>query len=111
MPIYEYECRKCKRTFEYMQSLSDAPRKKCERCGGKLDKRISSTGFILKGGGWYKDLYASPRPGPAAEKGEKAEAKGEKGEKGEAKADKAGEKPAAAKPAAERPAKTEKKGK
>jgi len=109
VPIYEYECRKCKRTFEYMQSLSDAPRKKCERCGGKLDKRISSTGFILKGGGWYKDLYASPRPGAAAEKGEKAEAKAdkaEKGEKGEAKAEKAGEKPAA-----ERPAKKEKKGK
>src|SRR3990170_2013485 len=105
-----------------MQSLSDAPRKKCERCGGKLDKRISSTGFILKGGGWYKDLYASPRPGAAAEKGEKAEAKAdkaEKGEKGEAKADKAekGEKgeakaeKAGEKPAAERPAKKEKKGK
>lgn len=67
MPIYEYQCTKCKKTFEYMQSFSDAPKKKCEKCGGKLEKLISASGFILKGGGWYKDLYASTKPG--ADKG------------------------------------------
>jgi putative FmdB family regulatory protein len=62
MPIYEYECGKCGKRFEYMQKMSEAPKKKCESCGGKLEKLISSSGFILKGGGWYKDLY-SKKPG------------------------------------------------
>ncbi len=63
MPIYEYECQSCKRSFEYMQSISEPPKATCEACGGKLEKQISPAGFILKGGGWYKDLYASPKPG------------------------------------------------
>ncbi len=66
MPIYEYQCQKCGKTFEYMQSMNDAPKKKCEKCGGKLEKLISAAGFVLKGGGWYKDLYASPKPGASA---------------------------------------------
>jgi putative FmdB family regulatory protein len=105
VPIYEYQCEKCKRTFEYMQSMSDAPKKKCERCGGKLDKLLSAAGFVLKGGGWYKDLYASSKPesaaseAPAASKAEakadaKADAKGDakpdaKTDKVEARAEKA----------------------
>src|SRR5262245_39172230 len=67
MPIYEYVCAKCRGTFEYMKSMSEPPKKKCEKCGGKLERQISAAGFILKGGGWYKDLYASPKPGGGAE--------------------------------------------
>ena len=63
MPIYEYECESCGRSFEYMQSISEPPKTTCEACGGTLKKQISAAGFILKGGGWYKDLYASPKPG------------------------------------------------
>ena len=63
MPIYEYQCQgKCKKVFEYMQSMKDPPMKKCEKCGGKLEKQLSASGFVLKGGGWYKDLYASSKP-------------------------------------------------
>lgn len=62
MPIYEYECEKCQKHFEYLQKMSDAPKTKCEACGGALTKLISPSGFILKGGGWYKDLY-SKKPG------------------------------------------------
>jgi putative FmdB family regulatory protein len=62
MPIYEYECTKCERRFEYMQSMSEAPKRKCEKCGGKLERLISQSAFHLKGGGWYKDLYAK-KPG------------------------------------------------
>jgi putative FmdB family regulatory protein len=64
VPIYEYQCQgKCKKVFEYMQSIKDPPMKKCEKCGGKLEKQLSAAGFVLKGGGWYKDLYASSKPG------------------------------------------------
>jgi putative FmdB family regulatory protein len=62
MPTYEYQCHKCKKQFEYVQKISDAPKKKCEACGGKLERLISGGAFILKGGGWYKDLYSSAKP-------------------------------------------------
>ncbi len=67
MPIYEYVCRKCNKTFEYMQRMSDPPKRKCEACGNQaLERLISQTSFHLKGGGWYKDLYSSPKPGSAS---------------------------------------------
>jgi putative FmdB family regulatory protein len=62
MPIYEYECQGCQGRFEYIQPMSEAPRTQCEKCGGKLERVISPSGFILKGGGWYKDLYGSTKP-------------------------------------------------
>jgi putative FmdB family regulatory protein len=62
MPIYEYECGGCGQRVEYRQSISEAPKTTCESCGGALTRVISPAGFILKGGGWYKDLYAK-KPG------------------------------------------------
>jgi putative FmdB family regulatory protein len=74
VPIYEYECKKCKRHFEYLEKMSDRPRKKCERCGGALERKISPAGFVLKGTGWYKTDYAQKPSGgddkPASEKSE-----------------------------------------
>jgi putative FmdB family regulatory protein len=61
MPIYEYECDKCKKRFEYTQSMSEAKKTVCEECGGGLERVISPSGFVLKGGGWYKDLYSSTK--------------------------------------------------
>jgi putative FmdB family regulatory protein len=62
MPVYEYECKACGRDFEYQQRMSDPDKTTCEACGGALERLISRTAFSLKGGGWYKDLYASPKP-------------------------------------------------
>jgi putative FmdB family regulatory protein len=59
MPIYVYECEKCHRRAEYLQSMSDAAKTECEHCGGPLQRVITGTAFHLKGGGWYKDLYSS----------------------------------------------------
>lgn len=67
MPIYEYVCRKCRKQFEYLQRMSDPPKRKCEACGAQaLERQISQTSFQLKGGGWYKDLYSSPKPGSSS---------------------------------------------
>lgn len=69
MPVYEYQCKACGRDFEYQQRMSDPDKTTCEACGGALDRLISRTAFSLKGGGWYKDLYSSPKPeGGAADK-------------------------------------------
>ena len=58
MPIYEYECRKCKAHTEAFQKLSDKPLTKCPKCGGRLDKRISAPAIQFKGSGWYVTDYA-----------------------------------------------------
>jgi putative FmdB family regulatory protein len=81
MPIYEYECSKCQRRFDYLQTMSEPPKTKCEACGGKLERMISPAGFILKGGGWHKDLYASPRPGSSSSDGKGDGAGGNKADK------------------------------
>jgi putative FmdB family regulatory protein len=72
MPVYEYECKACHREFEYQQRMSDPDKTTCEACGGALERLISRTAFQLKGGGWYKDLYASSKPADT-----KADAKSE----------------------------------
>jgi putative FmdB family regulatory protein len=57
MPIYEYRCSKCRNVFEVLQKFSDTPLKKHEKCGGKVERLISASGFHLKGGGWYVTDY------------------------------------------------------
>lgn len=61
MPIYEYECRKCKAHTEVMQKMTDKPLTKCRKCGGRLEKQWSSTSFQLKGSGWYVTDYAGKK--------------------------------------------------
>lgn len=71
MPIYEYVCEACGRLTEVMQRMSDPPPAACPECGqAKLARLVSRTTFQLKGGGWYSDLYASPKQ--KAEAGAKA---------------------------------------
>lgn len=56
MPIYEYQCESCGYEFEKMMKVrADPP--PCPECGGEVKKQVSAAGFILKGGGWYKDHY------------------------------------------------------
>lgn len=85
MPIYEYECRKCKAHTEAFQKVNDKPLTKCPKCGGRLEKRISAPAIQFKGSGWYVTDYAGK-----ATKGEKSEseAKTEKSEKTDKKATK-----------------------
>jgi putative FmdB family regulatory protein len=60
MPTYEYLCEKCEHEFEREQRMSDPPVKTCPACRSrKVTRLISRTSFVLKGGGWYSDLYSS----------------------------------------------------
>jgi putative FmdB family regulatory protein len=60
MPTYEYRCEKCGHEFEREQRITEDPIKKCPKCSALKAKRmISATSFVLKGGGWYSDLYSS----------------------------------------------------
>ena len=57
MPIYEYQCAKCKKVHEIWQKITEAAATKCPSCGGKIERLISASGFALKGTGWYKTDY------------------------------------------------------
>ena len=102
MPIYEYSCQKCGAHMEVMQKISDKPLARHAKCGGKLEKEWSRTGFQFKGSGWYVTDYA----------GKKSDAK-EGGESGESKAESATEAKSAdtSAKAEAKPAKGEKKSK
>src|SRR3954466_7668652 len=61
MPIYEYSCKKCGAHMEVMQKVSDKPLSRHAKCGGKLEKEWSRTGFQFKGSGWYVTDYAGKK--------------------------------------------------
>lgn len=58
MPLYEYECVACGRRFEALQKFSDEPLRVCARCGGSVNRLISSSAIQFKGTGWYVTDYA-----------------------------------------------------
>jgi putative FmdB family regulatory protein len=63
MPTYEYLCSKCGNEWEEVQKISEPALEICPKCKKHTAKRqISAGNFILKGGGWYSDLYSSPKP-------------------------------------------------
>ncbi len=67
MPIYEYLCDKCEREFELEQRITDDPIRTCPHCRSRKVRRlISQTSFVLKGKGWYSDLYSSNASKPEA---------------------------------------------
>jgi putative FmdB family regulatory protein len=100
MPIYEYQCEKCAHEFEREQRITDDPVKTCPKCRGrKVKKLISQTSFVLKGGGWYSDLYSSAKDSKKGADAEGSSSSGESGsdggEKGgkSSKSDEGGKKP------------------
>jgi putative FmdB family regulatory protein len=70
MPIYEYECAKCKSRIEVFQKMTDKPPTKCKKCGGRMEKQMSAPAIQFKGSGWYVTDYAGAGR-KAAEKSER----------------------------------------
>jgi putative FmdB family regulatory protein len=78
MPIYEFECKKCKAHIEVFQKLSDKQPTKCRKCGGRLEKQVSASAIQFKGSGWYVTDYAgNGKKKKADEKSESAGATSE----------------------------------
>jgi putative FmdB family regulatory protein len=72
MPIYEYTCSSCEKTSDVLQKMSDPTPGSCSHCGAEntLSRMVSRTSFVLKGGGWYADLYSSAKKDGGASKSE-----------------------------------------
>jgi putative FmdB family regulatory protein len=88
MPTYEYACSACSHQWEEVQRITEAPTEVCPKCSKSSAHRLISggTNFILKGGGWYSDLYSSsggsakksePTGTTSTDSGTKTEAKGD----------------------------------
>jgi putative FmdB family regulatory protein len=69
MPLYEYECKQCKRHTEKIQKFSDAEITECPYCGGSLERVVSAPAIAFKGGGWYADGYGNAKPSVAKVEG------------------------------------------
>ena len=106
MPTYEYACGACGHEWEQTQRITEPPIEVCPACAKTTAHRLISggTNFILKGSGWYSDLYSSPKPSTdkAEKKSEGSDANAKtSSEKSDKPADKSSTQPAA--PAAASP--------
>ena len=92
MPLYEYQCKKCRETTEVLQKAKDKPLEKCPRCGGAVVKLISSPAIQFKGSGFYKTDYPSSSAGSGSSGGDStsSESKGSESKGSESKSDKSG---------------------
>src|SRR4051812_24252237 len=69
MPLYEYQCKKCRHRFEKIQKFSDAPVKKCPDCGRAVEQLLSAPAVQFKGSGWYVTDYAKKPSGGSGSSG------------------------------------------
>ncbi len=67
MPLYEYECKQCKKHTEKIQKFSDKEITVCPHCGGLLERVVSAAAISFKGGGWFKDGYSHAKPKSSGE--------------------------------------------
>ena len=82
MPLYEYQCKKCKHKFEKIQKFSDRPIRKCPECGSPVEKIQHAPAVQFKGTGWYVTDYGGkgdkPKTDGGPEKGSSEKAGSEK---------------------------------
>ena len=93
MPTYEYQCEKCHKSFDYSQSMKDAPLKTCPKDScrqktwgkGRVVRQLGTgAGLIFKGSGFYITDYRSEGY-KSAESASKKEAGGGESKSSEAK--------------------------
>ena len=89
MPLYEYQCAKCKRRTEKIESVSGPHLKKCPHCGGRVERTLTAPAIQFKGAGWYVTDYAGKKgvesDMPPATKSESSESKDSTAKASEAK--------------------------
>lgn len=68
MPLHEYRCETCDRTFELIQGFSEPPLTLCDQCGGPLKRLLSAPAVQFKGSGWYVSDYGKSGSAGAAPK-------------------------------------------
>ncbi len=75
MPLYEYQCTKCKKRTEKIESVAGPHLKKCPHCGGKVERLQSAPAIQFKGSGWYVTDYAGKKAAADSAPSEKSDPK------------------------------------
>jgi putative FmdB family regulatory protein len=57
MPLYEYRCHRCGKTFELRQKFAETPLTVHEGCGGDVERIIFASALQFKGSGFYVNDY------------------------------------------------------
>jgi len=73
VPLYEYECVKCGKKTEKIETVAGPHLKKCPHCGGKVEQSITAPSIQFKGSGWYVTDYAGKSPAKDAAATEKSD--------------------------------------
>ena len=61
MPLYEYQCDACGHRFEVIQKYLGRAARRCPKCGGAVQKLLSSPAIQFKGTGFYITDYGARR--------------------------------------------------
>ena len=71
MPLYEFKCKECEKTFEVLQKMNAEPLAKCLYCQGDVEKLVSISSFQFKGSGWYITDYKNKGKSSKPDKADK----------------------------------------
>ena len=80
MPLFEYQCDACSNRFERIQKFSDPNEDTCPKCGGTVQKLISSPAIQFKGSGFYITDYPKTSSSDASGRKSSDKASSEKGD-------------------------------
>jgi putative FmdB family regulatory protein len=72
LPLYDYQCRSCRKTTEVRHGFKETFEGKCPECGGEMARVFSPAGIVFKGSGFY--LTDSRKAAEAKAGGEKGAA-------------------------------------
>jgi putative FmdB family regulatory protein len=78
VPLYEYECAKCRHRFEKIERVDAPTTKKCPECGARASRLPSAPAIQFKGSGWYVTDYAGKNSAAAATEEKSSEKSSEK---------------------------------
>ncbi len=76
MPLYEYQCTRCRHRFEKIEKVSGPHAKRCPKCAGKVERLMAPSAIQFKGTGWYVTDYARGAASSGDLKGAESEKSG-----------------------------------
>jgi putative FmdB family regulatory protein len=82
MPLYDYACTQCGRTFEVRRGFNEVHEDPCTACGAPVRRVFNAAPVLFKGSGFYVTDSRRSSGGGKSEKPESAE-KADKPEKAE----------------------------
>jgi putative FmdB family regulatory protein len=89
MPLYDYKCTKCGKTYEIRHGFDETHTEACPSCGGAVARVFNAAPIVFKGSGFYvtDSRKSSAANAPASSEPVASESKPAEPAKSEAKSD------------------------